>query len=142
MSIDKLEAFIEFAQHLEKEHDIPFTSVRAELLHSFGNHAVFALSCNDESDWPHAIFEYNDQHDIFYYKLVGDNKYYYRLKKNDDAVDNKDPLTSLKDKCMPLIDNIEKSMLHFWGDQHLCVIIAKQELKKIKDILSTTEEKE
>lgn len=140
MSLDKLEAFTEFAQHLEKEHDIPFTGVRAELLHSFGNHAVFALSCNDESDWPHAIFEYNDQHDIFYYKLVGDNKYYYRLKKNDDAVDNKDTLTSLRDECKPIFDDLSTFMTGAIPRKNRDTIFSY--LFKISEIINTTEEKE
>lgn len=144
MNIDKLEAFTEFAQHLETEHDIPFTALRCKTLCVGNDRDLIALCCNDQCDYPHAICEYDDEHGIFYYRLVGDNKYHYRVKKNDDASNNKDVLESLKDKCRDIFTEIGYQMELIPLSERRSASVILDNVVKLINIIddATTEEKE
>lgn len=138
MSLDKIEAFIEFAHHLEKEHDIPFTMSRVSEWDAGRNSRPIHMLRKDYGDsYPHTICEYDEEHGMFHYQLVGDNKYYYRLKKNDGAVNNKDTLTSLRDECKPIFDDLSTFITGAIPRKNRDTIFSY--LFKISEIINTTE---
>ncbi len=138
MSLDKLEAFTEFAQYLETEHDIPFTALRCKTLCVGDDRDLIALCCNDQGDYPHVICEYDDEHGMFYYQLVGDNKYHYRIKKNDETKTTIITNT-LPGKCNHLIETLEEYIEYVSHHSPSCAIVAKLKLARLKEIINATE---
>lgn len=139
MNIERLEAFTEFAQYLETEHDIPFAKLCfSEIGAGRNSRPIYMLRKDYDSSYPHTICEYVEEYGIFYYQLVGDNKYYYRVKKNDDA--KKTIITNtLPGKCNHLIETLEEYIEYVSHHSPSCAIVAKLNLARLKEIINATE---
>lgn len=137
MSLDKLEAFIQLSEHIENKHGIPFVELRCLPIYPGG---VYALFNDKECFYPQAVFAYKEATNILHYRLVSDTNYWCRLKKNDDAVDNKDMSKSLKDECKPIFDDLSTFITGAIPRKNRDTIFSY--LFKISEIINTTEEKE
>lgn len=141
MSLDKLEAFIQLSEHIEKKHDIPFVELRCLPIYPGG---VYALFNDKECFYPQAVFSYKEGANILHYRLVSDTNYWCRLKKNDDTVDNKDMSKSLKDECRDIFKEIGYQMQLIPLSERRSVSVILDNVVKLVNIINdeTTEEKE
>ncbi len=136
MSIDKLEALMQLAEHIEKKHDIPFVELAWSQISPNG---VCLLHNDKECFYPQVLFTYKEKSNSFHYRLVNDNNYWFRVKKNEETVDNKDVSISLKDKCAPLIEDLKEYLERNKEDSSYSSAAARYNIHALKEIINATE---